>query len=366
MAIPTREPERTMTRDEQQAILSIALMAAFADGRKDDRERDEIRSIVDALAGAGEPNLPALYQQVLMKSVTLEAVCARLNDPDQRQLAYEMAVGVCDADGARGDGERRFLTDLQRRLGLDPADATVIADDADRLAETPLDAPWPTATTPAGGSGAGMSSAGMSTTAAPATRMPSIDGGVALPPAASGPAGTARTSTLSDAELERTVLNAAILNGALELLPDSLATMAIIPLQMKLVYRIGQSYGYELDRGHAREFLATVGVGLTSQYLEQAATKLLGGLLGKVGGRMLGGLGRQATSSAMSFASTWALGQVARRYYAGGRTLDQAAMKEAFSGLVGEAKQLQAQYLPQIQAQAKTLDLPKLMQSLRA
>jgi uncharacterized protein (DUF697 family) len=175
-----------------------------------------------------------------------------------------------------------------------------------------------------------------------------------------------RTSTLSEAEMDRAILNAAILNGALELLPDSLATMAIIPLQMKLVYRIGKSYGYELDQGHVREFLATAGVGLTSQYLEQAATRLVGGLLRKVGGRMLGGLGRQATSSAMSFASTWALGQVARRYYAGGRTLDAAQMKAAFSGLLGQAKGLQTQYLPQIQQQARTLDVQKVLASLRA
>jgi uncharacterized protein (DUF697 family)/tellurite resistance protein len=356
-----------MTREEQQAILSIALMAAFADGSKDDRERDEIRSIVDALAGAGEPNLPVLYRQVLMKTVTLDAVAAQLGSPDLRQLAYEMAVGVCDADGARGDGERRFLADLQRRLGLDPVDATVIAEEADRLAEAPLDAPWPTALPAPGAAPAGVSAADAPPAPAgvPATGAPSA----AVPAGGSAPSatpGAVRASTLSDAELERSILNAAILNGALELLPDSLATMAIIPLQMKLVYRIGQSYGYELDRGHAREFLATVGVGLTSQYLEQAATKLIGGLLRKVGGRMLGGMGQQATSSAMSFASTWALGQVARRYYAGGRSLDPAAMKAAFAGLVGEAKQLQSQYLPQIQAQAKTLDLQKLMQSLRA
>jgi hypothetical protein len=57
---------------------------------------------------------------------------------------------------------------------------------------------------------------------------------------------------------------------------------------MRLVYRIGQAYGYELDSGHVKDFLATVGVGLTSQYLEQAGRKLLGGLLGRVAG----GLGR--------------------------------------------------------------------------
>jgi uncharacterized protein (DUF697 family) len=180
------------------------------------------------------------------------------------------------------------------------------------------------------------------------------------------PGADVRSSALSEAELDGMIRSSAILNGALELLPDSLATMAIIPLQMKLVYRIGKSYGFELDQGHVRDFLATAGVGLTSQYLEQAATRLVGGLLRKVGGRMLGGLGRQATSSAMSFATTWALGQVARRYYAGGRTLDAAQLKEAFAGLLGEARQLQAQYLPQIQDRARTLDVQQVLNSIRA
>jgi uncharacterized protein (DUF697 family) len=67
--------------------------------------------------------------------------------------------------------------------------------------------------------------------------------------------------------------------------------MAIIPLQMKLVYRIGQSYGYQMDKGHIKEFLATAGVGLTSQYVEQVGRKLLGGLLGAVAGGIGRGLG---------------------------------------------------------------------------
>jgi uncharacterized protein (DUF697 family)/uncharacterized tellurite resistance protein B-like protein len=342
-----------MTRDEQQALLAIALTAAFADGRKDEREHAEIRSIVDALAAAGEPNLPALYSQVLLGRAPLDASVAALADPALRRLAYEMAVGVCDADGARGDAETRFLADLQRRLGLDPAEAEAIAAHADRLAEAPLATPVPVPPAPDPARGPAGHPAGTATPAGDAPRP--LSGAAPL-----------RPSTLSEAELEQAVRSAAILNGALELLPDSLATMAIIPLQLKLVYRIGQSYGYELDRGHAREFLATVGVGLTSQYLEQAATRLVGGLLRAVGGGLLGGLGRQAASSAMSFASTWALGQVARRYYAGGRTLDEAALREAFAGLLGEAKQLQAQYLPQIEAQARSLNLPQLLQSLRA
>ena len=105
--------------------------------------------------------------------------------------------------------------------------------------------------------------------------------------------------------------------------------MAIIPLQMKLIYRIGKSYGFELDSGSVKDFLATAGVGLTSQYLEQAGRKLLGGLLGAIGGRLLGGVGRQAVSSGMSFASTYALGQVARRYYAANRNLSADMLKRS-------------------------------------
>ena len=331
-----RVPEEpAMTRDEQEAILAIALMAAFADGRKDERERDEVRRIVDALAAAGEANLPELYRRVLSRQETAASAAARLADPGMRQLAYEMAVGVCDADGARGQAERDFLSALQRELRLDPADATVIAEQADAIAEAPLARPLPAEIDPA-----------------PRDVAPAASPAAADDPGSARPA--SRPSTMTEVELDETVRKAAIVNGALELLPESLATMAIIPLQMKLVYRIGRSYGYELDQGHVRDFLATAGVGLTSQYLEQAARRLVGGLLRTVGGRALGGLGRQAASSAMAFATTWALGQVARRYYAGGRTMDAAMLKEAFAGLLSQAQSMQAQYLPQMQERART------------
>jgi uncharacterized protein (DUF697 family) len=48
------------------------------------------------------------------------------------------------------------------------------------------------------------------------------------------------------------ILNSAILNGALEIMPHTLATMAIVPLQMRMVYHIGKSYGFELDSGMSK------------------------------------------------------------------------------------------------------------------
>src|SRR5690606_27698100 len=135
--------------------------------------------------------------------------------------------------------------------------------------------------------------------------------------------------------------------------------------QMRLVYQVGQSYGYELDSGHIKDLLATLGVGLTSQYLEQAGRKLLGGLLGKVGGGLLGGLGRQAVSSGMSFASTYALGHVANQYYAGGRTLSTQMLRDAYQHVMADGRQLQTQYLPQMQQTARGLDTAKILQMVR-
>ena len=220
-----------------------------------------------------------------MNRVTMASAASELTSVESRQLAYEMPVCVCDADGIQSDVKQRFLEALRAALAIAVPAAAEFARSADALAAVPL----------------GASGTAVTVAAAPAA--------AAVPGAAA----------VDDAELDRAILNAAILNGALELLPETLSTMAIIPLQMELFYRIGQDHGYELDRGHVKDFLATAGVGLTSQFIEQAGRKLLGGLLGKLGGGIGRGLGNQAVSSGMSFASTYALGHVAKRYYAGGR-----------------------------------------------
>jgi tellurite resistance protein len=52
-----------MDQKEQQAVMTIALLAAFADGRNEDREREELRHVAEAL---GTSNVPALVQEVLL------------------------------------------------------------------------------------------------------------------------------------------------------------------------------------------------------------------------------------------------------------------------------------------------------------
>ena len=172
-------------------------------------------------------------------------------------------------------------------------------------------------------------------------------------------------STMTTTDQEKVILNYAILNGALELLPESLASMAIIPLQMKMVYRIGKTYGFELDRGHVKDFLATAGVGMASQYVEQIGVKLIGGIFGGLIGGLIGGVAKQAVSSGMSFSTTYALGHLAKRYYAGGRTFSTAVLKDTYTQLLAEAKAMQGEYLPAIREKARSINVTQILDEVR-
>ena len=303
-----------MSEAEQRAIFTVALMAAWADGMNDDHERAVVEKLVGSLGGTGI-DTAAMYQDLLQRKPALAEVVKPLVTLPSRQLAYETAVGVVHADGATSAPEATFLTNLAAALALPALATQTYIQAANAIATAPVVVAAPT----------------------PAAR--------AAP---------------DRAQLDQSILSAAITNAALELLPESLASMAIIPLQMKLVYRIGQAYGFELDGNSVKDFLATLGVGLTAQYLEQFGRKLLGGLLGSIAGGIGRSIGNQAASSGMAFASTWALGQVAREYYAGGRTLDAAKLRAAFGPLLDQAKDLGTRYAGEIQQRARTIDLSNL------
>ena len=85
----------------------------------------------------------------------------------------------------------------------------------------------------------------------------------------------------------------------------------------------------------------------------------------KAAGKTVGRIGSTATGMAFSFATTYALGQLARRYYAGGRTMNTVMLRDTFQSLLGPAKQMQTQYLPQIQQKAATLDAGQVMAMIR-
>jgi uncharacterized protein (DUF697 family) len=278
--------------------------------------------------------------------LSAQQAAAQLQDPMHRQLAYEWATAVCHADGLCSPAEAAFLQRLKTDLQMGKSEAE----------------PEATTHTQALARAAYAEEAAAPLHAqAAVTALPIALTAAAAPSAPATPAGPA----VDNAAIDRSVLNYAILNGALELLPQSWASMAIIPLQIKMVYRVGQAHGVSLDQGHIKEFIAAAGVGLTSQYIEEFGRKLLGGLLGKAGGKLLGGIGSQATGMAFSFASTYALGHLAKRYYAGGRVMSTDLLRQTYKGLLSSGKTLQQQHLGDIRARASTLDAGEVMRMVR-
>ena len=108
-----------MNPQAQRALLTILVHAAMADGQKADSERQFIRELAQQLdAEAGAAQLSQALQDALLKRVTLAQAVAQLEDAEQRQLAYEWALAVCDADGVASTAEQAFLSQLRAQLGL--------------------------------------------------------------------------------------------------------------------------------------------------------------------------------------------------------------------------------------------------------
>lgn len=306
------------------ALLRLALHAAIADGIASPAERDALERLRQS-SPAPLPSLDQMLAAMQARRLPVQELVAPFTDPVSRDEAWAACLAVCEADGPPSPAERWFLEEI--RAALKPA-------------------PGP--------AGAAETAASAVAASVPPVHVVHDEPNNALPP------------KVPDADqLDRTILNHALLAGGLELLPDTVATMAILPVQMRLVYEVGKAHGVTLDRGHVMEFLGVIGVGVASQVVERYATRWLSGLAGK----FLGNIGRtlvsQATSSGMSFATTYALGQLACRYYGGGRTLGAIELRGLFDGLLGQGRRLQEQYLPRIRQQGEALRGANLAQLIR-
>jgi uncharacterized protein (DUF697 family)/tellurite resistance protein len=308
---------QAMTEQEHRAIISICILAAFADGTQDELERTQVEQILKGFAEE-HIELTSVYQDVLGGKVSLAGLATRLQMPAAKALAYEMAVCVCHADGVVSEPERQFLADLRQALQLSSPTTAAHQQTAQAIAAEPFASVAP----------------------------PVLDTG-------------------REAELDHMILNAAILNGALEVVPHTLATMAIVPLQIRLVYQIGKRYGYQLERGHIKDFLGTIGIGLTSQVFEGFTRRLIGGMTRRIAGGLLGGLAGEAAGSAFGFATTYALGQVAKRYYASSRSLSTQQLKEVFSSMLEEARSMQGRYSGDIAQKSRQVNVAELLPLVR-
>ena len=302
-----------MNETDHEPIVTIAFLAAMADGRASPDELSQLRS---ALGRLGMTDLDAVAERAAKGQVPLGDVTRQLSGDDARRLAYETALVVCHADGPVNEQETRFLNELRSALGLDPAALGELERSAAALAGARLAAP-------------------------------AVEIAAGKPP--------------SDAGVDQLILEQAILTSAVDLLPEGLANVVILPLQLRLVYQIGRQYGQQLDAEQIKDLVATLGLGAAAQAMEGVVRKLVGSAARGLLGSLIGGAGGLAAGAAVTFGSTYALGHVAKQYYAQGRRLSADDLRALFQRFQDEAKALFPKVQDQIRTRAKTLNLQTLL-----
>ena len=309
---------------EARAIVAIGTLAALADGSHDPDERAQLNTAARAL---GLDDAESIIARATRGELTPATVAADLTTPAARQLAYDTAVAICQANGWRNPSESAFLRELAVTLGADTAPAA-------RAAAPDLEA---VSTVAASGQDSNTTS------------------GAAVP-----------------SVLDQHILDQAILTAALELLPDRLANLGILPLQLRLVQRIGQHHGQTLDASQVKDLAAALGIGAAAQVLEKVVRRSLGGLAGGLLGGALGGLlggtagqaAGMASGMAVTFASTYALGHAAEQYYAQGRQLSTADLKSLFTRFTNEAQTIFPRVEQRIRELARSNQLSQLVRTI--
>ncbi len=300
-----------MNTNDHTSLIAICILAARADGTVDSAEQRAVDAVV---ARMGNPDVTSLTEQVAAGQLRLADLASRLSDEEARRVAYEHALTVINADGSANASEQAFLDELRTALGFSDSDVA----DATRMAGTMAEAPV----------------AGIHTVEAHA-----------------GP-------------VDEFILQQAILTGAIEILPDRLANIAVLPLQLRMVYQIGQRHGQKLDINQVKDLAATFGLGAAAQSLESVVMRLVGGLAGGLLGGMVGGATRIAAGAVITFSATYALGHVSEQYYAQGRRLSADDLRALFARFQDEARTIYPRVQKQIQRQAGTLNLQSLLQGL--
>lgn len=305
----------SLSPQDASTILAIATLAAVADGQRDPTE---IARLAETASALGLTNPGELMAQVESGTLTLPVLAARLTTAESRQLAYDTAVAVCNADGWVNPSEGAFLRQLATAVQAD----TTAAD----------------------------------TTVAAVQRVAS-----AAPNASTAPS-----------ELDQYILDQAIVTAGLEILPDRLANLGILPLQLRMVQQIGAKHGQQLDLDQVKDLAATLGLGAAAQVLEKVVRRTLGGLAGGLLGGALGGLlggtagsvAGLASGAAVTFATTYALGHVADRYYAQNRSLSTADLKALFARFRVDAETMYPRVESRVRGAASSGSLTDILRNV--
>lgn len=250
------------------------MVVAKADGEV---HPDEEKALVDALQGL---DLPGGYtaKALLEEEVALEEILAELKSEEVRRQAFRAAYLMAHVDSKYTAAEQRLIERL-REQWLIPQEEINQLDKGLSLADTTL--------------------------------MFSISAPVAAQ---------------REDEANRKIKQYLVLTTLTAAIPVPLVgDLMVAPLQMGMVYELGTIYGHHLDKASIKAMLSTFGIGKGLRIAISSLAKLVPGW-----GSIVGAVG--------AFSTTYALAQVAKKYFESSRRLSLDSLKPLFAQKEEEGK----------------------------
>jgi uncharacterized protein (DUF697 family)/tellurite resistance protein len=270
-----------------------ALVAiAKADGKITSDERAALEAALGMLPEG------ASLTKFLEEKTDFDQILGEVKSADAREQLWESAYSLIHADGAASPEEQKLLDTMRATFQIDDTKASATKRLLDEAKDTLLPSNIDAITDPA-------------------KRQKEIDQDV----------------------LKYSILSAVL--GAFPVPGVAIATdLAIVALQVKLVRDIGQYWGHKVDKEAAKTLLAGLGLGTGARIAVSNLAKLV-----PVWGSAFG-----ATSA---FATTWALGKIANRYFETGKKADMGVLKTELKSMEKEGKAAYAQQKDTIEAKRK-------------
>lgn len=268
-----------LTELETLTSLRVLICVAKADGEPSPQERASIETAFRGVVMPAGVTLAGLLDE----KIDLDAQLRLLVSPESREAVYHSAVALVHVDGVCTSEEQKRLDHLRTTLQVSDAKASLTRRILDEAKDTVL----------------------------PSNIQPFND--------------SARRAT----EVKSDILKYSVISSALGAFPIpglAIATdLAVVAVQVKMVRDIGQMWGHKVDKQAAISLLGGLGLGTGARIAVSNIAKLV-----PVWGSLVG--------ASASFASTWALGKVADKYFEAGMKNDPASLRTDFDAAQNEGR----------------------------
>lgn len=285
-----------MAMSEKEAMASFRLLVcvARADGKLSAEEREALES---ALSVIPLPKGTSLTQ-LLDEDSNLDALLAQIDSRESRELAYQSAFSIANVDGHCSPEEMKVLERIKASLSISEQEVSL----TNRIFGEAKD-----------------------------TFLPSNVQAVTDP--------AKRAKEVNEDIMKYSILNAVL--GAFPIpLIDIAVNLASIAVQLKMIRDIGLYHGHNITKETAKSLVVGVGASAGARIAVISLCKFVPGWGSVVG-------------AAANFATTYALGRVADKWFAGGCKDDFSALKAAFKSAEKEGKQQYEANKDRIEAQKR-------------